>query len=80
MSLKEEMKEYQARWREVEKIQVEERRSASAVLRWRQLNAVYRMAKGLDWLKPDPSENDIFERWAKLKEIHETKALRNNHQ
>jgi hypothetical protein len=71
MSLKTEMKDYQARWREVEKIQSEERRSASPGLRWQQLNSVYQMAKGLGWLKSDPSEREIFERWAKLKEAQE---------
>jgi len=70
------MKEYQARWLEVEKIQEEERRSASFHLRWQQLNTVYRMAKGLGWLQPDPSEKDIFERWAKLKDVQENQAPR----
>ena len=73
MSLKkDEMKDYQARWREVEKIQSEERRSASFDLRFRQLNTVYRMAKGLGWLQPDPSEGEVFKRWVKLKEAHES--------
>lgn len=76
MSLKKDMKEYLTRWREVEKIQDEERRSASVFLRWQQLDSVYRMAKGLGWLKPDPSEYEIFNRWARIKETHESKAPR----
>ena len=76
VSSRNDIKEYQARWVEVEKIQAEERRSVSFELRWRQLNAVYRLAKGLGWLKPDPSETVIYERWAKLKRIHERQTLK----
>ncbi len=62
------MKEYQAGWKAVEEIQAEERHSASLELRWRQLNAAYGMAKGLGLLKSDPSEMEVFKRWAILKE------------
>ena len=68
MSLKRELKAYKARWAMVEAIQREERISASPLLRWRQLNAAYGMAKELGLLQPDPSEIGVFERWAKLKE------------
>ena len=68
MALKSDMIAYQARWAAVEAIQREERRSASLVLRWRQLNAAHGMAKGLGLLQPDLSEMEGLERWAKLKE------------
>jgi len=62
------MQAYQARWKAVEEVQAEERRSASIELRWMQLNAAYGIAKGLGLLQPDPSEMEVFKRWAKLKE------------
>lgn len=68
MTLENDLRAYQERWKAVEAIQAEERRSASLELRWRQLNAAYGMAKGLGLLQPDPSEMEVFERWAKLKE------------
>jgi hypothetical protein len=68
MTLKQDLKDYLTRWEVVEAIQKEERRSASLELRWRQLNAVYGMAKGLGLLRPDPSEAGVIERWAMLKE------------
>ena len=68
MTLVEDLSAYQARWKAVEAVQREERRSASFELRWRQLNAAYGMAKGLGLLQPDPSEVEVFEQWAKLKE------------
>jgi hypothetical protein len=67
MELKELMQAYQARWKAVEKIQLEEQRSASPELRWRQLNAAYALAKGLGLLKPDLSEMEVHQRWALLK-------------
>ena len=68
MTLKSDLRAYQERWSVVEAFQAEERRSASLVLRWQQLNAAYGMAKGLGWLQPDASETGVFQRWAKLKE------------
>jgi hypothetical protein len=68
MALKDDIKAYQARWVEVEAVVKEERRTASLELRWRQLNSAYAMAKGLGLLREDPSEKEVFERWAKLKE------------
>ena len=68
MPLKDDIKTYQARWAEVDAIVEEERRTASLELRWRQLNSAYAMAIGLGLHQEDPSENGVFERWAKLKE------------
>jgi hypothetical protein len=68
MTLKDDLKAYQAGWAEVEAVVTEQRRTASLELRWRQLNSAYAMAKGLGLLREDPSEAGVFERWAKLKE------------
>lgn len=54
-----ELKDYRARWAEVEAVIQEERRSASPELRWKQLNSAYAMAKGLGLLQPDASGTDI---------------------
>ncbi len=68
MTQKSDLQAYRDRWAMVEEIEREERRSASLLLCWRQLNAAYAFAKQMGWLQPDPSENEVFERWAKLKE------------
>jgi hypothetical protein len=68
MELKELMQIYEAGWKAVEDIQMEERRTASLVLLWQQLNAAYGLAKGLGFLHPDPDEMEVFKRWALLKE------------
>jgi len=68
MTLKHDLRDYQARWSAVEAFQREERRSASLELRWLQLNSAYGMAKGLGLLQPDHSEAGVLERWAKIKE------------
>jgi len=68
MTLKEDLKAYQARWVEVDAIVAEERRTASLALRWQQLNTAHAMALGLGLQREDPSEAGVFERWAKLKE------------
>ncbi len=68
MTLKDDMKDYQSRCANVNDFIAEERRTASIELRWRQLNAAYGMAKGLGLIKEDPSEMEVYERWAKIKE------------
>lgn len=69
MTLKDDLKAYQARWAEVEAVVSEERFTASLDLRWRQLNAAHGLAKGLGLIHTDQTETEVFERWAKLKEI-----------
>ena len=60
---------YLERWKAVEQAERQELRSASMELRWQQLNAIWRLAKGLGLsFEPDESEGAVFERWAKLKE------------
>ena len=63
-----EAKEYRDRWHAVAAIELQEQRSASVALRWQQLNAIWRLAKGLGLsLESDESERVVWERWAKLK-------------
>ncbi len=66
--MKDDLKAYRVRWTAVDEVLQKEHCSASLELRWRQLNAAYGMAKGLGLLKPDPSEEGVYQRWAKLKE------------
>jgi hypothetical protein len=68
MTLKDDLKAYQARWVEVNAVITEERRTASLELRWKQLNAAYAMALGLGLNQENPSDTGVYERWAKLKE------------
>jgi len=60
---------YKKRWKAVEEIERQELRSASMEDRWRQLNAIWRLAKGLGLsFDPDPGEAEVRRRWAKLKQ------------
>jgi hypothetical protein len=76
MVLKQEMQDYQLRWKAVEEIQTEERRTATFELRWRQLNAAFGIAKVLGLLQPDLSEMEIYKRWAKIKEKATSQTLK----
>lgn len=68
MTLKSDLAAYRARWAAVEAVHQVELRTASMELRWRQLNAAYGLARALGLLRPDPSEAEVWERWAQLKE------------
>jgi hypothetical protein len=68
MTLKDDLRDYQARWALVEAVITEERRNAPIEVRWQQMNAAYSMAKSLGLIREDPSEREVFEKWAKLKE------------
>ncbi len=68
MTFKNDLIAYVARWAEVNKVQQNERFSASLQLRWQQLNSAYAMAKGLGLLQSDHDELEVITRWAKLKE------------
>ena len=59
---------YKERWKAVEEIERQELRAASMEQRWKQINAIWRLAKGLGFsFDPDPSEMGVYERWSKLK-------------
>ena len=68
MTLKDDLIAYRDRWQAVAEIERQEQQIASVEVRWRQLNSVIRLAIGLGILKTDQSEEEIYQRWAKLKE------------
>ena len=68
MTMKDDLRAYQARWAEVEVVVQEERRTASLELRWQQLNTAYRLGKGLGLQQADQGELEVFQKWARLKE------------
>ena len=68
MTLEKDIIDYLVRWAVVEAVVAEKRRTASAALRWKQLNAACAMAIGLGFRHADTGETGVFERWAKLKE------------
>jgi len=61
------MKWYRDRWKAVVEIGLKELQAASIELRWQQLDSVVGMAIGLGILKGDNSEEEVYQRWAKLK-------------
>ena len=61
---------YRSRWEAVKRIELEEQRAATIELRWKQLNGILRLARGLN-LRLDITEDSeliVFERWARLRE------------
>jgi len=62
-------KAYREQWQAVAAREAEEQRTASLEVRWRQLNAILRLAMGLRLPlgDTDRQEQDVRERWAKLK-------------
>ena len=59
--------QFRRRWQAVEEIQQQEARVATLELRWRQLNAAYRLFKSLKLALDRSDETRGYERWAKLK-------------
>ena len=61
-------KQFRDRWQAVAAIEDQEQRAASISLRWKQLNAIWQLARGLG-LQSEPDEMDslVRERWARLK-------------
>ena len=63
------IKFYRNRWKAVEEFELEELRSLSMETRLQQMNTIWRLGLGLGFsFEPDPSEMEVFARWAKLKE------------
>jgi len=61
------------RWKAVEEIERQELRAMSMETRLEKMNAIWRLGKGLGFsAKTDESEMEVFLRWAKLKEGHES--------
>ena len=65
---------YRNRWRAVEAVEREEQKGASVALRWQQANAIFRLAMGMGLLSnnPDDQEQEVYQRWARLKEAYES--------
>jgi hypothetical protein len=63
---------YRDRWKVVAEIEAQERRTASIQTRWKQLNAILRLAIGLGLpLKPDENKLIVYQRWAIIKHSFE---------
>ena len=75
---KSELLAYQNRWKAVAEAEAEELRQTSLADRWRQLNAVMRMAAGLDILQEDSDDSEqiiaVRERWNRLKDRYVAKV------
>ena len=68
MSLRDDLIAYKERWKAVAEIEQQELRETSMAQKWQQLNAIIALAIRLGIFTPDPSEEEVYERWAKLKE------------
>jgi len=63
------LRQYRERWEAVATFEAAERRAAPLALRWKQLNAILRLAQALGLpLEQDPEEIAVWQRWARLKE------------
>jgi len=71
------IKSYRERWKAVEEFERGELRSLTMEMRLQQMITIWRMAAGLGFsFEEDPSEMEVFTRWAKLKDLYEQKQLR----
>jgi len=66
--LKDELIAYKERWKVVAEIEEHELRTTSISMKWRQLNSIINLATRMGIFSPDPSEELVHQRWAKLKE------------
>ncbi len=69
---KTQLEEYRARWQIVNELQAEELRMTSFTERWKQLNAIIRLAVGLGWhVTRDEEQIAVVRgRWQKLKGLN----------
>ena len=68
---KSDAKAYIERWKEVERIEKEEARTASIQDRWKKLNALFGLALELGLLDKETNQKEeiVWQRWAILREI-----------
>jgi len=66
---------YQEHWRAVAEIELEELRKTSIETKWQQLISIISLAIRLDIFKADPSEAEVYQRWARLKEKATVQSL-----
>ena len=66
---KELMRQFRDRWQAVAVVEVQEQRAASITLRWQQMNAIFRLAFGLQLplATSDREEEIVRQRWIELK-------------
>lgn len=67
---------YRERWKEVAEVERRERRALSIAELWRRLNAIARFAQETGLHAADDGEGEVWERWARLKERHESDRTR----
>ena len=68
MTQKDDWIAYQDRWRAVAEIEVLELRSIPIETKSQQLNSIINLAIRMGIFKQDPSEELVYQQWAKLKE------------
>ena len=68
MTQKDDWIAYQDRWRAVAEIELLELRSTSIETKLQQLNSIINLAIRMGIFKQDPSEELVYQQWAKLKE------------
>lgn len=66
------LKAYQERWQAVAEVEYAERQRTTIRQRWKQMNALLRMAAALGLQQEDDiEENDIvYQRWNRLRAMH----------
>jgi len=65
------LQQFRERWQAVEAVEAQEQQTAFIALRWQQLNAILRLAIGLNLPLSDldAQEMSVYQRWAKLKRV-----------
>ena len=68
---------YRSRWKSVAAIESIEQQEASSAQRWRQLNAIIRMAAalGLSVARDEEQENLVHKRWNYLRNLYLAESL-----
>lgn len=61
------LRDYLDRWKLVESIELKERKAESISRRWQLLNYLYNLANSLELPQEDSHEDNVWQRWAKLK-------------
>ena len=66
---KESLRQFRDRWQAVAAVELQAQRAASITLRWQQMNAIFRLAFGLQLpiASSDREEEVVRQRWIKLK-------------
>ena len=68
MTQKDDWIAYQDRWQAVAIVELQELRATTVETKWRQLNSIVSLAIRIGIFRPDPSEELVYQQWAKLKE------------